>query len=74
MLNSRVMAFAASACCVRSNPRAGGMIGRVEFPPRTRLVGFGNATLYTVRLDDDDLQYLKQWTLPYGTRLWGDRR
>jgi hypothetical protein len=54
--------------------KAGGMIGRVAFPPRTQLVGFGNATLYAVRLDDDDLQYLERWTLPYGTRLSGDRR
>ena len=54
--------------------RTGGMIGRVAFPPRTRLVGFGSPTLYAVRLDDDDLQYLEQWTLPYGTRLWGERR
>ena len=54
--------------------KAGGLIGRVAFPAATRLAGFGNATLYTVRVDDDDLQYLEQWTLPYGTRLWGDRR
>jgi hypothetical protein len=53
--------------------KAGGLIGRVAFPPATRLVGFGNATLYTVRLDDDDLQYFEQWTLPPGTRLWGER-
>jgi hypothetical protein len=52
----------------------GGIIGRVAFPPRTQLVGFGNETLYAVRLDDDDLQYLERWRLPYATRLWGDRR
>ena len=40
-----------------------GLIGRVEFPRSTRLIGFGNATLYTVRLDDDDLQHLEQWRL-----------
>jgi len=50
------------------------MIGRIGFPPRTRLAGFGNATVYAVRLDEDDLQYLERWTLPYDTRLWGDRR
>lgn len=54
--------------------RTGGLIGRVTFPRATRLVGFGNATLYAVRLDDDDLQYFERWTLPYGSRLWGDRR
>lgn len=53
--------------------RAGGMIGRVAFPPSTRLVGLGNGTLYTVRIDADDLQYLERWALPYGTRLWGSR-
>ena len=50
------------------------MIGRIGFPPRTRLAGFGNATVYAVRLDEDDLQYLERWTLPYDTRLLGDRR
>lgn len=54
--------------------RTGGMIGRVAFPPRSRLAGFGNATVYAVRLDEDELQYLEWWTLPYETRLWGDRR
>jgi hypothetical protein len=54
--------------------KAGGLIGRVAFPPATRVVGFGNTTLYTVRLDDDDLQYLEQWRLPYGTRLWAEGR
>lgn len=54
--------------------RTGGMIGRVSFPPRTRLVGFGNATVYAARLDEDDLQYLERWSLPYATRLWGERR
>jgi len=49
------------------------MIGRIGFPPRTRLAGFGNATVYAVRLDEDDLQHLERWTLPYDTRLWGDR-
>ena len=53
--------------------RAGGMIGRVAFQPATRLVGFGSGTVYTVRMDADDLQYLERWALPYGTRLWGSR-
>jgi hypothetical protein len=54
--------------------RGAGLIGRVAFPPRTRLIGFGNATVYAVRLDEDDLQYLERWTLPYETRLWGAGR
>ena len=53
--------------------RAGGLIGRVAFPPATRLIGFGGGTLYTVRVDADDLQYLERWALPYGTRLSGSR-
>jgi len=53
--------------------RTGGLIGRVELPPSTRLVGFGSDKLYTVRLDDDELQYFERWTLPYGARLWGNR-
>jgi S-adenosylmethionine:diacylglycerol 3-amino-3-carboxypropyl transferase len=48
--------------------RTGGLIRRVAFPRATRLVGFGSATLYTVRLDDDDLQYLERWRLPSGIR------
>lgn len=44
--------------------KAGGMVRRVSFPPRTQLVGFGANALYTIRLDDDDLQYLGRWTLP----------
>ncbi len=58
----------------RDGGGGGGVIGRVAFPPRTHLVGFGNETLYAVRADDDDLEYLEQWRLPYGSRLWGDRR
>lgn len=53
--------------------RSGGLVGRVAFPPATRLAGFGNSTLYTVRVDADDLEYLERWVLPYGSRLRGDR-
>ncbi len=54
--------------------KVGGLVGRVAFPSATRLVGFGGARLFTVRVDDDDLQYLERWALPFGTRLWSDRR
>jgi hypothetical protein len=37
--------------------------GRVALPPKTRLVGFGNGTLYLVRRDDDDLEYLQRYRL-----------
>jgi hypothetical protein len=39
----------------------GQLTGRVLLPPRTRLLGFGrNGTLYTVRRDADDLEYLQR--------------
>jgi hypothetical protein len=37
---------------------------RVTFPLKTRLVGFGNGTVYVVRVDDDDLQYLQRYRFP----------
>ena len=41
----------------------GQVVGRVRFPERTRLVGFGKGVAYTVRLDEDDLQYLQRFKL-----------
>ena len=46
----------------------GKVFERVELPPRTKLVGFGAKTLYIVRLDDDDLQYLQRHPLPTTAR------
>ena len=43
---------------------AGRLAHRVQLPPRSKLVGFGNGTLYIVRLDDDDLQYLERHPIP----------
>jgi hypothetical protein len=40
--------------------RAGNLAAKVVLPQRSRLVGFGNGTVYTVRLDEDDLQYLQR--------------
>jgi hypothetical protein len=37
--------------------------GQVVFPADTRVIGFGKGTVYTVRIDEDDLQYLQRWTL-----------
>lgn len=37
------------------------IIARVALPPKTRLVGFGNGTVYLVRRDDDDLEYLQRY-------------
>jgi len=38
----------------------GKLLGTIVLPESTRLVGFGNGTVYTVRIDDDDLQYLRR--------------
>jgi len=40
--------------------RAGNLVQKVVLPNRSRVVGFGNGTVYTVRLDEDDLQYLQR--------------
>ena len=34
---------------------------RVALPKRTRLAGFGRGTVYLIRRDDDDLQYLQRY-------------
>ena len=41
----------------------GKLVGRITLAPGTRLVGFGNGTMYTIRVDDDDLQYLQRHRL-----------
>ena len=38
--------------------------GQVVLPPRTSIVGFGKGVIYTVRTDDDDLQYLQRFAFP----------
>lgn len=43
---------------------SGVLVERVELPARTKLVGFGANSVYLVRLDDDDLQYLQRHALP----------
>ncbi|HKS07291.1 MAG TPA: hypothetical protein VJR92_13370 [Gemmatimonadaceae bacterium] len=43
---------------------AGALAARIQLPPNTRLVGFGaKSTVYLVRKDADDLQYLQRYTL-----------
>ena len=39
----------------------GKLARRVTFPAKTRLVGFGDGTIYVARSDDDDLQYLERY-------------
>lgn len=46
---------------------SGTLARRVTFPAKTRLVGFGAGTIYAVRTDDDDLQYLERYN-DCGTR------
>jgi hypothetical protein len=43
---------------------SGRLVGRVAFPTRTRVIGFGATSVYTVRTDEDDLQYLQRFRLP----------
>jgi hypothetical protein len=44
---------------------AGGrVVQRVALPENTRLVGFGNGTVYLARADEDDLLYLQRYRMP----------
>ena len=42
----------------------GKVVNRVALPADTRLLGFGNGTVYLARSDEDDLQYLQRYRLP----------
>ncbi len=50
---------------------AGRVIGHVVLPPKTQLLGFGQGTVYLVRLDEDDLQYLQRYRLAMDAKLSG---
>lgn len=39
----------------------GKVVSRVFLPKRTRLLGFGIGTVYLIRTDEDDLQYLQRY-------------
>lgn len=43
---------------------AGRLVQKVRLAPRSHVVGFGNGTVYVVRMDEDDLQYLQRYALP----------
>jgi hypothetical protein len=43
--------------------RRGVIVARVDVPNRGKIVGFGAKSIYVVRLDDDDLQYLQRFPL-----------
>lgn len=42
----------------------GRVTARVELPKERRLVGFGNGTVYLVRVDEDGLEYVERYALP----------
>jgi hypothetical protein len=43
----------------------GRVVARVQMPERTQVVGFGPRVVYAIRTDDDDLQYLQRYKLPF---------
>jgi hypothetical protein len=49
----------------------GRVIGHVTLPHKMRLVGFGLGTVYLVRIDDDDLEYLQRYRLQFDAILKG---
>lgn len=45
---------------------AGKLLYVMRFPDKVRLVGFGAHALYAVRVDEDDLQYLRRYPYDFG--------
>ncbi len=43
----------------------GNRVGTVRFPAGRRLLSAGEGTLYVTRTDEDDLQYLERYALPF---------
>ncbi len=43
---------------------SGRVVHCVVLPKRAKLLGFGKGTLYLVRVDEDDLQYVQRYRLP----------
>jgi hypothetical protein len=43
---------------------AGRVVQRVVLAPRSKLLGFGKSSLYVLRIDEDDLQYVQRYALP----------
>jgi hypothetical protein len=44
--------------------RTGRVVEQIKLPDDRRLVGFGDGTLYAVRIDEVDLEYLERYRLP----------
>jgi hypothetical protein len=36
----------------------------VVLAPRSKLLGFGKSSVYVLRIDEDDLQYVQRYALP----------
>jgi hypothetical protein len=43
---------------------AGRVVQKVVLAKRARLLGFGKASVYVLRIDEDDLQYVQRYALP----------
>lgn len=44
--------------------QTGRVVQRIALPADTRLLGFGNGTVYLARSDEDDLQYIQRYRMP----------
>jgi len=44
--------------------KTGALVRKVALNPNSRVVGFGKGTVYVVRMDEDDLQYLQRYKKP----------
>ena len=40
---------------------SGKVVSHVILPKKSRVVGFGKGTVYVIRIDDDDAQYLQRF-------------
>jgi len=44
--------------------RSGRLVARWQLPPGVNLVALGTGSVYTVRIDEDDLRYVQRVELP----------
>jgi hypothetical protein len=56
----RALAVTAAETLYDVFDRRGRLVERISLPAATSVVGFGRGTLYTVRLDEDDLLHLQR--------------
>jgi hypothetical protein len=47
----------------------GRVVHRVVLGSRSKLLGFGRNSVYVLRMDEDDLQYVQRYRLPDVARL-----